>query len=110
MAKSLCASRSPFDALPAAIRQLGPWTGGAEGDINRLRLTRVVDHQRSDRFTAAPSGLWQGQFNLGQKRRGQLVRFGGDAAIGRSGDGGYVPLADVSGCSKLRERKAIENH
>jgi len=90
-----------FNALPAAIRHLGPWTGGAEGDIKRLRLTRVVDHQRSDRLTAAPSDLWQLQFNLGQKRRGQLVRFGGDAAIGRSGDGGYVPLADS--CTAVSE-------
>jgi hypothetical protein len=27
-----------FSALPAAIRHLGPWTGGAEGDVSRLRL------------------------------------------------------------------------
>jgi len=27
-----------FDALPAAIRRLGPWTGGAEGDVQPLRL------------------------------------------------------------------------
>ena len=28
-----------LSALPAAIRHLGhPWTGGAEGDVNRLRL------------------------------------------------------------------------
>ena len=28
-----------FSALPAAIRHLGrPWTGSAEGDVNRLRL------------------------------------------------------------------------
>ena len=27
-----------FDALPDAIRHLGPWTGGAEGDVDRLRL------------------------------------------------------------------------
>jgi hypothetical protein len=27
-----------FSALPAAIRHLGAWTGGAEGDVNRLRL------------------------------------------------------------------------
>src|SRR5262245_36026725 len=48
-----------FNALPAAIRHLGPWPGGAEGDINRLRLTRVVDHKRSNRLTAGPSGLLQ---------------------------------------------------
>jgi len=29
-----------FSALPAASRHLGPWTGGAEGDINRLRTRR----------------------------------------------------------------------
>jgi len=35
----LCAEGSgAFNALPAAIRHLGPWTGGAEGDVNRLRL------------------------------------------------------------------------
>jgi hypothetical protein len=102
----LCGEGSEaFNTLPAAIRHLGPWSGGAEGDINRLRLTRVVDHQRSDRHTAAPSDLWQWQFNLGQKRRGQLVRFGGDAAIGRSCDGGNVPTADVSRCSKLRVQR-----
>src|SRR5262249_7021529 len=27
---------------PAAIRRLGPWTGGVEGDINRLRLAYRV--------------------------------------------------------------------
>jgi hypothetical protein len=27
-----------FNALPAAIRHLGPWSGGAEDDVNRLRL------------------------------------------------------------------------
>ena len=27
-----------FEALPTAIRNLGPWTGGPEGEINRLRL------------------------------------------------------------------------
>ena len=27
-----------INALPAAIRHLGPWTGGAEGDAQRLRL------------------------------------------------------------------------
>ena len=27
-----------FNALPTAIRHLGPWTGGAEGDVDRLRL------------------------------------------------------------------------
>ena len=28
-----------LSTLPAAIRHLGrPWTGGAEGDVNRLRL------------------------------------------------------------------------
>jgi len=31
-----------FSAVPAAIRHLGPWTGGAEGDINRLRLAYRV--------------------------------------------------------------------
>jgi hypothetical protein len=35
----LCGEGSgAFNALPAAIRQLGPWTGGAEGEVNRLRL------------------------------------------------------------------------
>jgi hypothetical protein len=27
-----------FDALPNAIRHLGPWSGGAEGEVDRLRL------------------------------------------------------------------------
>jgi hypothetical protein len=35
----LCGEGSEaFNTLPAAIRHLGPWTGGAEGDVNRLRL------------------------------------------------------------------------
>ena len=35
----LCGEGSgAFNALPAAIRHLGPWTGGAEGQISRLRL------------------------------------------------------------------------
>jgi hypothetical protein len=31
-----------FNALPTAIRPLGPWTGGAEGDVNQLRLAYRV--------------------------------------------------------------------
>jgi hypothetical protein len=27
-----------FNALPTCIRQLGPWTGSKEGDIDQLRL------------------------------------------------------------------------
>jgi len=27
-----------FNALPAAMRHLGPWTGGAESEVQRLRL------------------------------------------------------------------------
>lgn len=35
----LCGNgREAFAALPATIRHLGPWSGGAEGEINRLRL------------------------------------------------------------------------
>ena len=35
----LCAEGSDaFEALPVAVRNLGPWTGGPEGDVNRLRL------------------------------------------------------------------------
>jgi hypothetical protein len=35
----LCAEDdAAFDALPNAIRNLGPWTGGAEGEVDRLPL------------------------------------------------------------------------
>jgi len=35
----LCAEGAEaFEALPAAIRDLGPWTGSKEGDVERLRL------------------------------------------------------------------------
>jgi hypothetical protein len=35
----LCAKGSEaFESLPIAIRNLGPWTGGAEGEVDRLRL------------------------------------------------------------------------
>ena len=35
----MCAEGSEgFEALPVAIRNLGPWTGGPEGDVERLRL------------------------------------------------------------------------
>jgi hypothetical protein len=35
----LCAEGDEaFDALPNAIRHLGPWSGGAEGEVDRLRL------------------------------------------------------------------------
>jgi hypothetical protein len=27
-----------FDVLPIAIRRLGPWSGGQEGEVERLRL------------------------------------------------------------------------
>jgi len=29
---------SAFESLPVVNRNLGPWTGGPEGDIDRLRL------------------------------------------------------------------------
>jgi hypothetical protein len=28
-----------FEALPTAIRNLGPWTGSKEGEVHRLRLS-----------------------------------------------------------------------
>ena len=35
----LCAEGSEaFEALPVAIRNLGPWTGSKEGELDRLRL------------------------------------------------------------------------
>ena len=35
----LCAYGSEvFESLPVAVRNLGPWTGGPEGDVDRLRL------------------------------------------------------------------------
>jgi hypothetical protein len=35
----LCAEGGEaFEALPAAIRGLGPWTGSKEGDVGHLRL------------------------------------------------------------------------
>ena len=52
----LCGEGSgAFNALPAAIRHLGPWTGGAEGDVNRLRLPyRVLLGERVDHHEALP--------------------------------------------------------
>ena len=35
----LCAEGSEaFESLPVAIRNLGPWTGGPEGEVDKLRL------------------------------------------------------------------------
>src|SRR5215467_6832252 len=35
----LCAEgEEAFESLPVAIRNLGPWTGGPEGEVDRLRL------------------------------------------------------------------------
>jgi hypothetical protein len=35
----LCAEGAPaFEALPVAIRNLGPWTGSKEGEVGHLRL------------------------------------------------------------------------
>ena len=35
----LCVEGSQaFESLPVAIRNLGPWTGGPEGEVDRLRL------------------------------------------------------------------------
>jgi hypothetical protein len=35
----LCAAGSEaFEALPTAIRNLGPWAGSKEGEVSRLRL------------------------------------------------------------------------
>jgi len=35
----LCAEGvDAFEALPTAIRNLGPWTGSKEGEVDRLRL------------------------------------------------------------------------
>ena len=34
-----CAEGSEaFESLPVAVRNLGPWTGGSEGELDRLRL------------------------------------------------------------------------
>jgi hypothetical protein len=39
----LCADGSEaFEALPVAVRNLGPWTGGGEGEVDRLRLSYRV--------------------------------------------------------------------
>jgi hypothetical protein len=39
----LCTEGSEaFESLPAPIRNLGPWTGGPEGELERLRLPFVV--------------------------------------------------------------------
>jgi hypothetical protein len=40
----LCAEGSEaFEVLPVEIRNLGPWAGGPEGEVDRLRLPcRVV--------------------------------------------------------------------
>jgi hypothetical protein len=44
----LCAEGSEaFEALPAAIRNLGPWAGSREGEVSRLRLplrSLLIDH------------------------------------------------------------------
>ena len=39
-----CAEGSEaFESLPVTIRNLGPWTGGPEGEVDRLRLPyRVI--------------------------------------------------------------------
>jgi len=44
-----------FNALPAAIPHLGPWSGGAEGEINRLRLPyRAMLAEQGFRVIHAP--------------------------------------------------------
>jgi len=44
----LCAEGAEaFEALPTAIRNLGPWTGSKEGEVDRLRLpyrTMLTEH------------------------------------------------------------------
>jgi hypothetical protein len=44
----LCAEGSEaFEALPAAIRNLGPWAGSREGEVSHLRLplrSLLIDH------------------------------------------------------------------
>src|SRR5215467_10558433 len=44
----LCAEGAEaFEALPGAVRGMGPWTGGPEGAIDRLRLPfRVMLNQQ----------------------------------------------------------------
>src|SRR5215831_18141289 len=37
-----------FESLPVAVRNLGPWTGGPEGDVDRLRLPYRILSQRAE--------------------------------------------------------------
>ena len=52
----LCAEGAEaFEALPAAVRGMGPWTGGPEGAIDRLRLPfRVMLTQQGFVVVYAP--------------------------------------------------------
>jgi hypothetical protein len=53
----LCAEGAEaFEALPVAVRGMGPWTGGPEGAIDRLRLPfRVMLNQQASRWSTP---LW----------------------------------------------------
>jgi hypothetical protein len=56
-----------FDALPNMVRHMGPWTGGAEGEFDRLRLPYrlmlgeqgfviIYQHVSKLELEAAPAG------------------------------------------------------
>ena len=49
-----------FAALPVSIRNLGPWTGSKEGDVDRLRLPlRILLNEQGSRSCTATSRSWR---------------------------------------------------
>src|SRR5215831_10155564 len=54
----LCAEGSEaFEVLPVAIRNLGPWTGGPEGEIDKLRLPYRILSTVGHCWPFWPSGM-----------------------------------------------------
>ena len=64
----LCAEGAEaFEALPVAVRGMGPWTGGPEGAIDRLRLPFhhvMLSHQQCFTVVYAPVALLELEMTL----------------------------------------------
>ena len=74
----LCAEGAEaFEALPNAVRGMGPWTGGPEGAIDRLRLRlRVMLNQQGFAVILRPSDAAGAGDVLGQSRRRSAGKCG----------------------------------
>ena len=88
----LCAEGAEaFEALPNAVRGMGPWTGGPEGAIDRLRLRlRVMLNQQGFAVIYVPPTQLELEMSSGgldgaQRANAECPECHGDGHVPRHG-------------------------